>query len=137
MNKNVLLLIILFSFSVGSVYALGLNGAAYPVAQQTNPADCNAKLKQLIVTCPNFKNPFQKELSAQIEKNEGEVYTIELFVKSSGENSVNPVGAVMLNVKNHTLIDITYDSDDGVVLKYNKALYDSFLTDCLKIKPGE
>lgn len=137
MKRNILLLALLLSLSAGSIYALGLNGRGCLVVQQAKPTDCNAKLKQLIVTCPNFKNPFQKELSARIEKNEGEVYTIELFVKSSGENSANPVGWVKLNVKNHTLTDITYDPDDGVALKYNKALYDSFLTDCLKIKPGE
>lgn len=134
MKKNILLLALLLSLTTGSSYALGWSGMACPIAQQTKSGDCNSMLKQLIVTCPNFKNPFQKELSARIEKNEGEVYTIELFVKSSGENSANPVGWVLLNVKNHTLTDITYDPDDGVVLKYNKALYDSYLMDCLKIK---
>lgn len=134
MKKNILLLALLLLLTTGSSYALGWNRTAYPIAQQTKSDDCHSKLKQLIVTCPNFKNPFQKELSARIEKNEGEVYTIELFVKSSGEKSANPVGWVLLNVKNHTLTDITYDPDDGVVLKYNKALYDSYLMDCLKIK---
>lgn len=129
-----LLFYLFLGFPVGSMYAASLNEAPRFGMQQAKPADCDVKLKQLIVTCPNFKNPFQKELSARIEKSEGEIYTIELFVKSSGDNTANNVGWVRLNVKNHTLTDITYDSDDGVVLKYNKALYDSYLMDCLKIK---
>ena len=137
MKKNTLLLLMLLSFPVASTYAASWNEASLPIVQQAKPADCNTRLKQLIVTCPNFKNPFQKELSARIEKSEGEVYTIELFVKSSGESSTNSVGWVVLNVKNQTLIDITYDADDGIVLKYNKALYDSYLIDCLKIKQAE
>lgn len=121
MRKNTLLLLLLLGFSVNALYA-------------AKPEDCSAKLKQLIVTCTNFKNPFRKELSARIDKQEGEVYTIALFVKGAGESSENPVGWVMLNVKARTLIDITYDAEDGVALKYDKAQYDSYLSECLKVK---
>lgn len=121
MKKNTLLLLIL----------LVLSGSALHAAK---PEECSAKLKQLIVTCPNFKNPFRKELSARIDKQEGEVYTIALFVKSSGENAESPVGSIVLNVKTRTLIDITYDAEDGVVLKYDKAQYDLYLSECLKVK---
>lgn len=135
MKKNTLLLFLLLALQAGSMHAACWSEASIAlVQQQAKPGDCNAKLKQLIVTCPNFKNPFQKELLARIEKSEGGVYTIELYVKSAGESTTNPVGWVRLNVNNQTLIDITYDSDDGVVLKYDKALYDSYLLDCLKIK---
>lgn len=137
MKRIILLFSLFFVLSGGSIYAISLPVVTSPIPQQAQLNDCNAKLKQLIITCPNFKNPFQKELSARIEKNEGEIYTIELFVKSTGENNTNPVGWVKLNVKNHTLTDITFDPDDGVVLKYNKTLYDSYLADCLKIKQGE
>lgn len=122
MRKNTLLLLLLLGLSVGALHA-------------AKPEECSAKLKQLIVTCPNFKNPFRKELSARIDKQEGELYTIALFVKSSGGNATeNPVGTVMLNTKTQTLIDITYDSEDGVVLKYDKAQFDSYLSECLKAK---
>lgn len=134
MRKNVLLLLVLLSLTVSSICASPLSVATDPTPLQTKPGDCSAKLKQLIVTCPNFKNPFWKELSARIEKQEGEVYTIALFVKSTGGSSENPVGLLKLDVKNKTLVDITYDPDDGVVLKYDKVLYDGYLSDCLKVK---
>lgn len=123
MKKNTLWLLILLGLFASTAHA-------------AKPEDCVAKLKQLIVTCPNFKNPFRKELSARVDKQEGTIYTIVLFVKSSGENQESPVGSIVLNTKANTLIDTTYDSEDGVVLQYNKALYDGYLSGCLKIVDG-
>jgi len=86
---------------------------------------CDEKLKSLITTCSNLGNPFKDKLLARIDSKENNVYSIQLYVKDSGENSENVVGSIRLNLNNNTLVDITFDDQNGTPLKYNKELFDS------------
>ena len=92
---------------------------------------CDEKLKSLITTSSNFDNPFKDKLSVRIDSKENDIYSIELFVKDSGENSENTVGTIQLNLNNNTLVDITDDVENGTPLKYNKELFDSYVSGCL------
>jgi len=61
---------------------------------------CDEKLKSLITTSSNFDNPFKDKVSVRIDSKENNTYSIELFVKDSGENSENTVGTIQLNLNN-------------------------------------
>jgi hypothetical protein len=98
---------------------------------------CNAKLKNLITTCSNFDNLFKNDLSAMINGNDENVYLIELYTNDSGENSKNTVGWIRLNLNDNILTDITDDAQDGNILKYDKTLYNKYLSECLGINSTE
>jgi hypothetical protein len=98
---------------------------------------CNEKLKNLITACSNFDNPFKNNLSALIDNNDGNIYLIKLYTNDSGEDSKNTIGWIRLNLDNNTLTDITDDTEGGNTLKYDKTLYNKYLTECLGINPVE
>jgi len=114
------------------IFLIILIGAAY--SQTEKNGNCAERLKTLIATSVNFNNPFKKELSAAISENTGNNYTIQLYVYDSGENSKNTVGWITLDAANNLLADITDDPGGGVVLRYNPALFNEYLSDCLNIK---
>lgn len=92
---------------------------------------CDEKLKSLIATCSNLDNPFKERLLVEIENVQNDIYTIRLYVKDTGVNSENTVGTILLNLENRSLVDITYDMQNGTNLKYDKELFDSYVSDCL------
>ena len=94
---------------------------------------CDDKLRELIVSSANFENPFKNQLKAKITEKNDEIFTIELYVEDSGVNSINTVGWIKLNTHEQSLIDITNDPDDGILLQYNKDLYNDYITRCLHI----
>lgn len=94
---------------------------------------CDERLKLLIVSCSNYKTPFDKHnLHAEIDGEQADgVYRIRLFVYDSGVNSTNTVGWVVMNTKENTLKDITNDADSPVILNYNQAAYTYYVEHCL------
>ena len=94
---------------------------------------CDERLKLLIVSCSNYKTPFDKHnLHAEIDEEQADgVYRIRLFVYDSGVNSTNTVGWVVMNTKENTLKDITNDPDSPVILNYNQAAYTYYVEHCL------
>lgn len=94
---------------------------------------CDDKLRELIVSSVNFENPFKTHLKAKVTEKDDEIFTIELYVEDSGVNSINTVGWIKLNTDEQSLIDITNDPDDGILLQYNKDLYNDYITRCLHI----
>ena len=94
---------------------------------------CDERLKLLIVSCSNYKTPFDKRrLHAEVEEEQpAGVYVIRLFVYDSGENSTNSVGWVILDTKTNTLKDVTQDPDSPVILKYDREAYTGYVEHCL------
>jgi len=96
----------------------------------------NEKLKILILSCPNFKTVLNKKnLHADIEEEvSDEIYRIRMFEYGKGENTINSVAWLILDTKNNTLKDITYDSEMPILLNYDKRIYLDFVENFLKKK---
>ena len=92
---------------------------------------CTEKLRNLIVTSANFNNSFKDNLAVAISEVSDNIYEIKLYVHDSGENAENTVGWIQLNIEDNSLIDFTNDPDEGVLLQYNKQLYDEYLYNCI------
>ncbi len=96
----------------------------------------NEKLKILILSCPNFKTTLNKKnLHADIEEEVSDgIYRIRMFEYGKGENTINSVAWLILDTKNNTLKDITYDPEMPIVLNYDKRIYMDFVENFLKKK---
>ena len=109
-----------------------------PKVQQhtAKPLSCDEKLMQLVRSCPNFSTPFNKKtMHAEIaEKRQNGVYAIRLYAKEHGANSESTQGWLLLDTKNRCLKDITNDPDTPTLLRYDKAKYEDYVTNCLGIK---
>ncbi|MBF1539512.1 MAG: hypothetical protein HXO01_09445, partial [Prevotella salivae] len=109
-----------------------------PKVQQhtAKPLSCDEKLMQLVCSCPNFNTPFNKKtMHAEIaEKRQNGVYAIRLYAKEHGANSESTQGWLLLDTKNRCLKDITNDPDRPILLRYDKAKYEDYVTNCLGIK---
>ena len=109
-----------------------------PKVQQhtAKPLSCDEKLMQLVRSCPNFNTPFNKKtMHAEIaEKRQNGVYAIRLYAKEHGANSESTQGWLLLDTKNRCLKDITNDPDRPILLRYDKAKYEDYVTNCLGIK---
>ena len=109
-----------------------------PKVQQhtAKPLSCDEKLMQLVRSCPNFNTPFNKKtMHAEIaEKRQNGVYAIRLYAKEHGANSESTQGWLLLDTKNKCLKDITNDPDRPTLLRYDKAKYEDYVTNCLGIK---
>ncbi|QUB70057.1 hypothetical protein J5A68_11610 [Prevotella melaninogenica] len=99
-------------------------------------ASCDEKLKNLIISCHNFKTPFnKKDIHAEIEEEISDgIYRVRLFVYSNGENSTSSIGWIILDTKKNILKDISLDPESPVTLKYNKDSYKDYLENCLEKK---
>jgi len=136
MNKYLIIILTLLFFNscLGKTNSQSKDKQEISASQSLSIDECSAKLKTLIVTSVNFDNPFKKELSARINKDDSINYTIELYVYDSGENSENTVGWIKLNTKNNLLMDITSDPDKGTILQYDQKLYSEYLSECMDLK---
>jgi len=138
MNKYLIIILTLLFFNscLGKTNSQSKDKQEISASQSLSIDECSAKLKTLIVTSVNFDNPFKKELSTRINKDDdiNHTYTIELYVYDSGKNSENTVGWIKLDIKNNLLIDITKDPDEGTILQYDQKLYDEYLLKCLDLK---
>ena len=112
--------------------------AAIPPQKSRRPGvSCEEKLRQLVLSCTNFKTPFdRKSMHAEVEEErENGVYVIRLFAYSDGENSTSTQGWIVLDTEKRLLKDITYDPDAPVILNYDKEKYKDYVVVCLGKAP--
>ena len=102
----------------------------------TKHLSCDEKLKQLVLSCANFKTLFnRKTMCAEIEeKRQNGVYSIRLYAKEHGANSESTQGWLLLDTKNRLLKDVTFDPEAPIILRYDEGKYEDYVANCLGIK---
>lgn len=120
---------------------LACNGKAkYDLGKETNVKSnpqivtCDERLKRLILSCSNLKNPFnEKKMHAEIvEEVENGDYLIRMFEYGTGVQSTSTQGWLKLNVNKKSLKDVTLDPDNPEVLKFNAQLFNDYVEHCLE-----
>ena len=102
----------------------------------TKHLSCDEKLRQLVLSCANFKTLFnRKTMCAEIEeKRQNGVYSIRLYAKEHGANSESTQGWLLLDTKNRLLKDVTFDPEAPIILRYDEGKYEDYVANCLGIK---
>ena len=102
----------------------------------TKHLSCDEKLRQLVLSCANFKTLFNRTtMCAEIEeKRQNGVYSIRLYAKEHGANSESTQGWLLLDTKNRLLKDVTFDPDAPIILRYDEGKYEDYVANCLGIK---
>ena len=137
MRKIVFLSLLMVSVSgVGQPCKYTAVAVAKSNDNATKHLSCDEKLKQLVLSCANFKTLFnRKTMCAEIEeKRQNGVYSIRLYAKEHGANSESTQGWLLLDTKNRLLKDVTFDPEAPIILRYDEGKYEDYVANCLGIK---
>ena len=136
MRRIYILLFVVVTTCISNAGILNTSGNIPLEDSYLTTASCDEKLKNLIISCHNFKTPFnKKDIHAEIEEEISDgIYRVRLFVYSNGENSTSSIGWIILDTKKNILKDISLDPESPVILKYNKDFYKDYLENCLEKK---
>lgn len=137
MRKIVFLSLLMVSVSgVGQPCKYAAVAVAKSNDNATKHLSCDEKLRQLVLSCANFKTLFnRKTMCAEIEeKRQNGVYSIRLYAKEHGANSESTQGWLLLDTKNRLLKDVTFDPEAPIILRYDEGKYEDYVANCLGIK---
>ena len=137
MRKIVFLSLLMVSISgVGHPCKYAAVAVAKSNDNATKHLSCDEKLRQLVLSCANFKTLFnRKTMCAEIEeKRQNGVYSIRLYAKEHGANSESTQGWLLLDTKNRLLKDVTFDPEAPIILRYDEGKYEDYVANCLGIK---
>ena len=136
MRRIYILLFVVVTTCISNAGILNTSGNIPLEDSYFTTASCDEKLKNLIISCHNFKTPFnKKDIHAEIEEEISDgIYRVRLFVYSNGENSTSSIGWIILDTKKNILKDISLDPESPVILKYNKDFYKDYLENCLEYR---
>ncbi|ORT84772.1 hypothetical protein B7G54_19505 [Burkholderia puraquae] len=111
-----------------------LGGLAVPAAAAKPPASCDDQLTRLIVPALRQTEMNRRDIHADVDERNGDVYRIRLFAKPGRSGTPDreaTIGWVTLDMQAMRALDVTRDPDRPDVLKIDRRALSRFVSTCV------